>query len=247
MKISRNEKGSLLIMMFGFFLLLLTFEFAIFALADFSIYRANYTKRKNISNSLSDMGAVFSEKLEKRSHDNNPEEIFADIEVNMDTSGSPYFNISEPGLEEDKKVIYLNNSEETDKQLEVIYLNKPAWFGADDTTSEEDKKIIYFDDEKNEAIDLEEVEKALEKLNSEGISDEGNTENFNPEDIIIIIKKDEENPDSLSSYTNVYIYTSPTLINDGFFTLQYYYESNELLEIVSTGYFEGVTSSRKVK
>ena len=52
--------------------------------------------------------------------------------------------------------------------------------------------------------------------------------------------------ESDGSTTYRYIYNSPPLIKDGYFTLTGFYRNNRLEKITSTGHFEGVTQTRQV-
>lgn len=44
-----------------------------------------------------------------------------------------------------------------------------------------------------------------------------------------------------------YIYKSPSLIKDGYFTLEYYYDQGSPVKVISTGHFQGIKYSCQIK
>jgi len=101
MNILRKQKGlALLIMMSGFFLLLLTLEFAVLGMTEITLHRVSYIKRKEVAYSLRDMGVVYARMLMDKYKNGNSDKIFPP--ESLKTTGN--------------EILYMNYSASKDKK-----------------------------------------------------------------------------------------------------------------------------------
>jgi len=132
MNILRKQKGlALLIMMSGFFLLLLTLEFAILGMTEVTLHRLSYIKRKEVASSLMDMGVIYARMIKDKHNDTVPEKVFPPETLTKGGSETVYisydewFNPSKKEKEPDKIYISQGTSVEVDREKLEELMEKP--------------------------------------------------------------------------------------------------------------------------